>query len=57
MTPEDLKAVAEAFRERYLPGRVRGLSAAGSGLELAVPGGGRRTRSILRRFCPSPSTP
>lgn len=38
MTPEDLRAVAEAFRERYRPGRVRGLLVAGSGLELAVPG-------------------
>ncbi len=38
MTPEDLRAVAQAFRERYLPGRVRGLLVAGSGLELAVPG-------------------
>jgi purine-nucleoside phosphorylase len=38
MTPADLKRVAEAFRERYAPGRVRGLLVAGSGLKLAVPG-------------------
>jgi purine-nucleoside phosphorylase len=38
MTPDDLKTRAEAFRQRYRPGRVRGLLVAGSGLELEVPG-------------------
>ena len=38
MTPADLRGVADEFRERYRPGRVRGLLVAGSGLELAVPG-------------------
>ncbi len=38
MTPGDLRAVAEAFRERYRPVRLRGLLVAGSGLELSVPG-------------------
>jgi len=38
MTPDRLREVARAFQEQYLPGRVRGLLVAGSGLELAVPG-------------------
>jgi purine-nucleoside phosphorylase len=38
LTPEDMRRVAEAFRERYQPGRVRGLLVAGSGLSLEVPG-------------------
>jgi purine-nucleoside phosphorylase len=38
MTPADLERVADAFRERYAPGRVRGLLVAGSGLKLEVPG-------------------
>lgn len=38
MTPDGLRRVVEAFRERHRPGRVRGLLVAGSGLELAVPG-------------------
>ncbi|MCU0304739.1 MAG: purine-nucleoside phosphorylase [Thermoanaerobaculales bacterium] len=38
MTPESIRATAEAFRERHRPGRVRGLLVAGSGLSLEVPG-------------------
>jgi purine-nucleoside phosphorylase len=38
LTPEGMRRVAEAFRERYQPGRVRGLLVAGSGLSLEVPG-------------------
>jgi len=38
LTPEDMRRVAEAFRERHRPGRVRGLLVAGSGLSLEVPG-------------------
>jgi purine-nucleoside phosphorylase len=38
MTPDDLRRAAEAFGERYRPGRVRGLLVAGSGLKLEVPG-------------------
>ncbi|HSL18260.1 MAG TPA: purine-nucleoside phosphorylase [Methylomirabilota bacterium] len=37
VTPESIRAAAEAFRERYAPGRVRGLLVAGSGLGLEVP--------------------
>jgi purine-nucleoside phosphorylase len=38
MTPDDLRRVAAEFRERYRPGCLRGLLAAGSGLQLEVPG-------------------
>ncbi len=38
MTPDAIRATAETFRERYLPGTVRGLLVAGSGLSLEVPG-------------------
>jgi len=38
LTPESLRVAADAARERYLTGRVRGLLVAGSGLELEVPG-------------------
>ena len=38
LTPASLRAAAEEFRRAYLPGAVRGLLVAGSGLELAVPG-------------------
>jgi purine-nucleoside phosphorylase len=38
MTPETIRATAETFRERYLPGTVRGLLVAGSGLSLEVLG-------------------
>jgi len=38
MTPESIRATAEAFRERFHPGNVRGLLVAGSGLSLEVPG-------------------
>jgi purine-nucleoside phosphorylase len=38
LTPDRLRRVAEEFRSRHRPGRVRGLLVAGSGLELEVPG-------------------
>jgi purine-nucleoside phosphorylase len=38
VTPDSIRAAAEAFRERVQPGRVRGLLVAGSGLDLEVPG-------------------
>jgi purine-nucleoside phosphorylase len=38
LTPDRLRLVAEEFRARFSPGRVRGLLVAGSGLELEVPG-------------------
>jgi len=38
LTPASLRAAAEEFRRAYLPGSVRGVLVAGSGLELAVPG-------------------
>jgi purine-nucleoside phosphorylase len=38
LTPERMRAVADEFRDRYSPGRVRALLVAGSGLELEVPG-------------------
>ena len=38
LTPDDVKHLAEEFRSRYVPGRVRGVLVAGSGLELEVPG-------------------
>jgi purine-nucleoside phosphorylase len=38
LTPGRMRAVANEFRDRYSPGKVRGLLVAGSGLELEVPG-------------------
>ncbi len=38
LTPDGLRTIADGFRARYQPGRVRGLLVAGSGLSLAVPG-------------------
>jgi len=38
LTPDRMRMVADEFRDRYNPGRVRGLLVAGSGLELEVPG-------------------
>ena len=38
MTPDSIRAIADTFRDRYRPGRVRGLLVAGSGLSLEVPG-------------------
>jgi purine-nucleoside phosphorylase len=38
LTPERMREVAENFRERHRPGRVRGVLIAGSGLELEIPG-------------------
>jgi purine-nucleoside phosphorylase len=37
MTPDSIRTTAEAFRERFQPGTVRGLLVAGSGLSLEVP--------------------
>jgi len=45
LTPESLRVAADAARERYRTGRVRGLLVAGSGLRLEVPGW-RRTDDI-----------
>ena len=38
LTPDRMRNVADEFRDRYRPGRVRALLVAGSGLELEVPG-------------------
>lgn len=38
LTPDGLRSAADEFRDRYSPGKVRGLLVAGSGLELEVPG-------------------
>lgn len=38
LTPDRMRSLAEEFRDRYRPGRVRGLLVAGSGLDLEVPG-------------------
>jgi purine-nucleoside phosphorylase len=38
LTPDRMRLVADEFRARFSPGRVRGLLVAGSGLELEVPG-------------------
>jgi purine-nucleoside phosphorylase len=38
LTPDRMRSLAEVFRDRYRPGRVRGLLVAGSGLDLEVPG-------------------
>jgi purine-nucleoside phosphorylase len=38
LTPEKLRALAQDFRDRYRPGRVRALMVAGSGIQLDVPG-------------------
>jgi len=38
LTPESIRGTAAAFRDRYRPGKVRGLLVAGSGLSLEVPG-------------------
>lgn len=38
LTPDRMRRVADDFRQRFRPGRVRGILVAGSGLELAVPG-------------------
>jgi len=38
LTPDSLRATAEALSGRYQPGKVRGLLVAGSGLSLEVPG-------------------
>ena len=38
LTPDRMRGLAEEFRDRYGPGRVRGLLVAGSGLDLEVPG-------------------
>lgn len=38
LTPAGMHTIADAFRDRFRPGRVRALMVAGSGLELDVPG-------------------
>ena len=38
LTPDRMRNVADEFRDRHSPGRVRALLVAGSGLELEVPG-------------------
>lgn len=38
LTPSSIKELAQDFRNRYNPGRVRALMVAGSGLKLEVPG-------------------
>ena len=38
LTPDRMRLVADDFRDRYSPGKVRGLLVAGSGLKLEVPG-------------------
>ncbi len=38
LTPDRMRSLADEFRDRYSPGRVRALLVAGSGLELEVPG-------------------
>lgn len=38
LTPDRMRMVADEFRLRFKPGRVRGFLVAGSGLELEVPG-------------------
>ncbi len=38
LSPDGVRQVAKEFRDRYNPGRVRGLLVAGSGLDLEVPG-------------------
>jgi purine-nucleoside phosphorylase len=38
LTPSGMRKIADEFRDRYKPGRIRGLLVAGSGLDLEVPG-------------------
>jgi purine-nucleoside phosphorylase len=38
LTPDGVRAIADGFRDRFRPGKVRALMVAGSGLELDVPG-------------------
>jgi len=38
LTPHRMRSVADEFRDRHRPGRVRALLVAGSGLDLEVPG-------------------
>ena len=38
LTPDRMRSVADEFRDRHRPGRVRALLVAGSGLDLEVPG-------------------
>jgi purine-nucleoside phosphorylase len=54
LTPDRMRKVAEDFRERYLPGRVRGLLVAGSGLTLEVPGWQAAEEIDLNEILPFP---
>jgi len=52
LTPDGMRQVAAEFRNRYQPGRVRGLLVAGSGLELEVPGWEASTEIDLNDVLP-----
>ena len=52
LTPDRMRSVADEFRDRYNPGRVRGLLVAGSGLELEIPGWGSAEEIELKEVLP-----
>ena len=52
LTPDRMRGVADEFRDRYVPGRVRGLLVAGSGLELEVPGWEAAEEIDLKKVLP-----
>ena len=52
LTPDRMRSVADEFRDRYNPGRVRGLLVAGSGLELEIPGWGFAEEIELKEVLP-----
>jgi purine-nucleoside phosphorylase len=52
LTPDRMRGVADEFRDRYGPGRVRGLLVAGSGLELEVPGWEAAEEIDLKKVLP-----
>lgn len=55
LTPDSLRALAEGFRQRFSPGRVRALLVAGSGLTLEVPGWTRSDTVPLTEVVPLPA--